>query len=207
MIHLSAYTYNIIRRVFRRLRMYALRPLFKSHGCRFWFDPDGYYTYRNIFVGDNVNLGIKPILIAELSEIHIGNHVMFGPEVVVIGGGHNIKVIGCFMTDVYEKTGNEDLGVIIEDEVWIGSRAMILRGVTIGRGAVIGAAALVNKSVPPYAIVGGNPAKVLRFRFGVDDILKHEEILYPANARLKREDLERWQREWKMLSPLRKVFL
>ncbi|MBI5750778.1 MAG: acyltransferase [Hydrogenophilales bacterium] len=54
--------------------------------------------------------------------------------------------------------------VKIEDDVWIGHGAIILRGVTIGAGAVVAAGALVNKDVPPYAIVGGVPAKVIRMR-------------------------------------------
>lgn len=194
----------LIQKFVRRLRMYIYRPQFKKYGAGFWFDPDGYYTYRNIIVGNNVNLGLKPIVMAELSEIHIGNHVMFGPEVVVIGGGHNTKVVGQFMTDAHEKTGNEDLGVIIEDDVWVGARAVILRGVHVGRGSIVGAGSLVTKSVPPYAIVGGNPAVVLTFRFNVDDILKHEEILYPVNDRLHHADVEKWQKESNMLNPVRK---
>jgi maltose O-acetyltransferase len=184
--------------------MYILRPLFKSYGADFWFDPDGYYTYRNIAVGDNVNLGLKPIIMAELSEINIGNHVMFGPEVVVIGGSHNTKVVGQFMVAVHEKTGNEDLGVTIEDDVWVGARAVILRGVCVGRGSIVGAGSVVTKSVPPYAIVGGNPAGILMYRFSVDDILKHEELLYPVNDRLQLADIEKWQNERNMLNPLRK---
>lgn len=195
------------RRIFRRSRMHIYRPLFGQHGSNFWFDPDGLYSYRNIHVGDNVNLGIKPIILAELSRIEIGSNVMFGPEVVVVGGGHNIGSVGTSMIDVSEKSGNEDLGVTIDDDVWIGSRAIILRGVSVGRGSVIGAGALVNKSVPPYAIVGGNPAKILAFRFGVTDILKHEAELYPFHKRYKREELEYWQREKKMLNPLRKAIL
>lgn len=187
--------------------MFIYRSLFSKCGSDFWFDPDGMYSYKNIRVGNNVNLGIKPILMAELSEIYIGNNVMFGPEVVVVGGGHNMGVVGQFMSNVHEKSGNEDFGVIIEDDVWVGSRAMILRGVKVGRGSVVGAASLVNKSVPPYAIVGGNPARVLGFRFSVDDILRHEEMLYQPSDRLQRVDLERWQVERKMLSPHRQTKL
>lgn len=194
----------LIQKSVRRLRMYIFRPLFKSYGANFWFDPDGYYSYRNITVGNNVNLGLKPIVMAELSEIHIGNHVMFGPEVVVIGGGHNTKVVGQFMTDVHEKTGNEDLGVIIEDDVWVGTRAVILRGVCVGRGSIIGAGSVVTKSVPPYAIVAGNPAVVLTYRFNVEDTMKHEEKLYPVNDRLQLKDVEMWHNEPSMLNPVRK---
>jgi acetyltransferase-like isoleucine patch superfamily enzyme len=195
---------NQWHRLNRRFQMYLYRPLFGKYGPGFWFDPDGMYSYGNIFVGKNVNFGIKPIIIAKLSRIEVGDNVIFGPEVIVIGGGHNIEIVGRFMSDVHEKTGNEDLGVIIEDDVWVGSRAMILRGVKVGRGSVVGAGSLVNKSVPPYAIVGGNPATVLEFRFSVDDILQHEKALYPPSRRFQRSHLEQWQFERKMLSPLRK---
>lgn len=191
-------------RVKRRLLMLIYRNLFGRAGKSLWFDPEGLYSYRNIYIGNNVSLGIRPTIMAELSEVHIGNNVMFGPEVSVIGGGHNVTVIGKPMSFVKEKTGNEDLGVIIEDDVWVGTRAVILRGVTIGRGSVIGANSLVTKSVPPYAIVGGNPAKLLRFRFSTDDILKHESLLYPPNLRLNRDQLDLFQRSHQMLNPIRK---
>ncbi|MEO0356168.1 MAG: CatB-related O-acetyltransferase [Cyanobacteria bacterium P01_A01_bin.3] len=60
--------------------------------------------------------------------------------------------------------------MVIENDVWIGERCTILSGVTIGSGSVVAAKSVVTKSVPPYAIVGGNPAKLIRFRF-TDEII------------------------------------
>jgi acetyltransferase-like isoleucine patch superfamily enzyme len=199
-----AHALNFQHRAWRRLRMYILRPLFGAYGKNFIFDPDGSYTFKNIFVGDDVNLGYRPVLMAALSEIRIGSHVMFGPEVVLIGGGHNTTVTQKFMTQIHEKTGNEDLGVVIEDDVWVGARTMILRGVKVGRGAVIGAGSVLTKSVPPYAVVAGNPVRVVRFRWDVETILKHEEILYPLGKRLSRLELKQLQKESAMLEPKRK---
>ena len=61
--------------------------------------------------------------------------------------------------------------------MWVGCNAVILKGVRVGRGAVVGAGAVVTKDVPPYAIVGGNPGKVIRFRFTEEQIQEHERIL------------------------------
>jgi serine acetyltransferase len=95
--------------------------------------------------------------------------------------------------------------VIVEEDVWIGGRTIILNGVHIGRGAVIGAGAVVRSRVPPYSIVIGNPARPHRLRGTVDQILAHEAKLYPPEKRLSRErlraietkiweDVKRWNR-------------
>jgi len=67
--------------------------------------------------------------------------------------------------------------IVIEDDVWIGHGVIVLSNVTIGRGAVIAAGSVVNKDVPPYGIVGGVPAKVLKMRFTPEQIKEHERIL------------------------------
>lgn len=185
--------------------MYLYRPLFASHGRNFHFDPDGFYSYENIHVGDDVSLGYRPVLLAGRSRILIGNKVMFGPQVMLVGGNHNATVVGQFMTDVSEKTPNDDLGVIIEDDVWVGARAVILRGVTLGRGTIVGAGFLVNASTPPYAIVAGNPARMVRFRWDVEAIMAHETRLYPPTKRFPQADLKRWRETGAMLPPLRKL--
>lgn len=180
---------ELSRKVWRRVGMWVLRPLFAAHGSRFWFDPLGLYTFENIAVGHDVSLGHAPVLMAAKSKISIGNHVMFGPQVVIIAGNHNSSVVGRFMTTVHEKRLDDDIDVNIDDDVWIGARAIVLRGVNIGRGAIVGAGAVVTKSVPPYAIVVGNPARVLRFRWDVETIVAHESVLYRAARRIPEKEL------------------
>lgn len=84
------------------------------------------------------------------------------------------------MFDVHEKLPENDLPVRIEDDVWVGTGAIILKGVVIGRGAVVAAGAVVTRDVPPYAIAAGVPAKVIRMRWNDEEIAKHEAML--ANA-------------------------
>ncbi len=76
-----------------------------------------------------------------------------------------------------EKRPSDDPGVVIEDDVWIGTRAIILAGARIGEGAVIAAGAVVNSDVPPYAIAAGVPARVLRYRWDETTIAEHKRLL------------------------------
>ncbi|MGD0548583.1 MAG: acyltransferase [Terracidiphilus sp.] len=170
--------------------MYLLLPLFKEHGSNIWFDPDGVYSFENIILGSDVFLGLCPTLIAAKSVIRIGNKVMFGPQVTVVGGRHNTAEIGRFMTDVTEKRPEDDLGVVIEDDVWVGTRAVILRGVTVGRGSIVAAGSVVTKNVPPYAIVAGCPARVIKFRWDVESLIRHEEMLYSLDLRIPEDKLK-----------------
>lgn len=164
-------------------------PLFGHHGKNFNFDPDGSYIFSNIFCGDDVNLGYKPIIKAALSKIIIGNKVMLGYNVTIIGGNHNTSKIGKFMYDVKEKRPTDDFGVIIEDDVWIGSNATILCGVTVGRGSIVAAGAIVTKDVAPYSVVGGVPARTIKYRWTLDQVLVHESQLYPQERRYSKTQL------------------
>lgn len=168
--------------------MYLLLPLFRHHGRNIWFDPDGLYSFRTISLGSDVFLGVAPT-ISSISSIRIGSKVMFGPHVTIMGGNHNTGVVGRFMADVTEKRPQDDPGVVIEDDVWVGANATILPGVTIGRGSIVAAASVVTKDVPPYTIVAGCPARVKRLRWDIETIRRHEQILYPPESRLSQETL------------------
>lgn len=80
--------------------------------------------------------------------------------------------------------------LVIEEDVWVGSNCTFLCKSHVCRGAVIGACSLVTNEVPPYSVVAGNPAKVIATRFTLEEVLKHEESLYPAEERLSRDYLE-----------------
>jgi maltose O-acetyltransferase len=180
-------------KIWQRGLMYLYRPLFAAHGRNFRFGPYGTYTFQTIFVGDDVSLNERPILLAAESKIIIGNKVMFGPEVMILAGDHNTSILGSFMYDVTDKRPQDDRDVMIEDDVWIGSRAIVLKGVIIGRGSIVAAGTVVSRNVPPYAIVAGVPARVVKYRWDVDSILRHEEVLYPPQQRLSREALSAHQ--------------
>ena len=107
----------------------------------------------------------------------IGNYCSFGPDVKIGQAQHAISYITTFQK-ICAKNINYSLNAVpssIDNDVWIGANAVIMQGVKIGNGAVIGANAVVTEDVPPYAIVVGVPAKVLKFRFSedvIDSIIK-----------------------------------
>ena len=178
-----------LQRIWRRARISLLMAQFNTHGKNISFDPDGVYSFENITLGSDVYLGHCPMLMAPKSMIRIGNHVMFGPYVTILGGNHNTEVIGRFMTAVTDKRPEDDIGVVIEDDVWVGARAVILDGIVVGRGSIVGAGSVVSKSVPAYSVVAGCPARVLKFRWDIESIIQHDKTLYDPKDRIPESKL------------------
>lgn len=185
-----AVAYILLRKIIKKLEMLVNSHAFRRHGKNFLFDPADCFTYHTIEAGDDVSIGSGAKFIAAESHIIIGNKVLFGPNVTIIGGNHNTSVVGKYMYDVQEKRPGDDMDVVIEDDVWVGTGVIVLKGVRVGRGSIIAAGAVVTKPVPPYSIVAGVPARVQKFRFDLPTIAQHEEILYPSEKRLNVDFLQ-----------------
>ena len=116
----------------------------------------------NIEIGEGCLINHNNVLQAGKvdGKIKIGNYVHTGANVMIIAFNHafDTREIPTIQQDYY------DANVTIEDDVWIGGGTIILAGVTIGKGAIIAAGSVVNHDVPQYAIVGGIPAKLLKYR-------------------------------------------
>lgn len=135
-----------------------------------------------VAVGRNTYGGIKLYSSAKNSRLNIGSFCSIGPEVTfIMNNEHRLNSLSTFPFRVKAlgETAPEALdkgGISIADDVWIGFGATILDGVHIAQGAVVGARALVTKDVPPYAIVGGCPAQVLRYRFSPEIVQRLKKI-------------------------------
>lgn len=116
---------------------------------------------QTLQIGDNVGIGQGSTFIAG-GGIIIGNNVMIANYVGILSNDHEYKDLTIPMKDQGMK--KEKTPIIIDDDVWLGYGAIVLKGVKIGKGAIIGAGSVVTRDVPPFAIAVGNPAKVVKYR-------------------------------------------
>lgn len=170
----------MIKKALKKSFLFKGYMAFKLHRfqCR-WEkkNEDNYTTANNIFDPSLVVVGtasygeLNVVSFASKTKLIIGKFVSIAQEVVFILDAEHytnhfstypfkVKFLG---VEKEEAFGKGD--IIVDDDVWIGYRSIIMSGVHIGKGAVIAAGSVVTKNVPPYAIVGGIPAKVIKYRF------------------------------------------
>jgi virginiamycin A acetyltransferase len=130
----------------------------------------GHYSYGM--------LNVQSMYVQTTEKLTIGNFVSIAPGATfLLGMNHQINTITTYplysrFIEYDKKDSTSNGKIIIEDEVWIGTNALILSGLTIGKGAIIAAGSIVTKDVPPYSIYGGNPAKLIKYRFSEDIIVE-----------------------------------
>lgn len=138
----------------KRLRAFCARHMLTSCGENVNVERHARFG-RGVTLGDRPGIGIN----ASIGEqTHIGSDVMMGPDCVIYTRNHRFDRLDIPMR---EQGYGPVEPVVIGDDCWIGGRVTILPGVHIGNGAVIAAGAVVTKDVPPFAVVGGVPAKII----------------------------------------------
>ena len=145
---------------------------------------------QNVFLyGDNglTNANIMTTHAKFIMRPHSG-----AAEGLRVSTGNHAMIIGRFYRSIKEeeKPKNLDKDVIVESDVWIGRNVTLLAGFIIGRGCTVAAGAVVTKPMPPYCVIGGVPAKPIKFKWTIEEILLHEKKLYPEDERYTRIELE-----------------
>jgi acetyltransferase-like isoleucine patch superfamily enzyme len=131
-----------------------------------------YSAHRDISIGDRVQFGPNCSILCDIS---LGNDILLAPSVAFIGrDDHRYDIPGI---SIWDSPRGDTSKTIVENDVWIGYGAIILSGVTIGTGSIVAAGAVVSNDVPPYSIVGGNPARLIKSRFADEQRGTHASML------------------------------
>jgi acetyltransferase-like isoleucine patch superfamily enzyme len=181
--------------------LYRLLSWYKSYFVRkrsFLFfgknsciNPPFNITPSNIYLGPETHIGCCCLISAVNAKFICKGHCAIAHHFTVHTGNH-ARIPGMFITDINDnnKPSGFDKDVIVEEDCWIGANVTLLSGVTIGRGTTVAAGSVVSKSLPPYSLCGGVPARFIKFYWNIEQILEHEEVLYSESDRYTRNELE-----------------
>lgn len=159
--HLPHSTIPVIGPLSEYFRLLVCKMIFKKCGRKVNIGQGARFSKGfNIEIDDYSGIGMN----CQVPEnIKIGKYVMMGHNVIVFGANHNFDRVDIPMIKQGIRTYKP---VIIEDDVWIGSNAIIMAGRIIRKGSIIGAGSVVTRDFPEYSIIAGNPAKIIRSRIG-----------------------------------------
>ena len=141
-------------------------------------------------MAEDTNIDAGAFILNSRAKFVIKKHSGAAVGLLVVTGNHmsvaglHLKQVNNKIKDSLETNHEMDKDIIVEEDVWIASHVTLLVGTVLGRGCEVGAGSVVRSKIPPYAIVVGNPCKVVGFRFTPEEIIKHEQVLYAENERL-----------------------
>lgn len=149
------------------------------------------YNPQNVYIEENVKLSSGLHILNSPSEkVIIKKYTVFAANCTIAPNSHRSTVtIPQFLLGA-SHINDSSTDIIIDEDVWLGTGVTILSGVHIGRGCIVGAGSLVTKSLPPYSVAVGSPAHIVKKIFSIEQIMRHEEVLYPKEERFTRQQLE-----------------
>lgn len=155
------------------------------------------YNPANLYLGEQTNIDSNAVIMNTRAKFIMRKWSGAAIGLLVVTGNH-MSVIGKHLKQVTDRVKDEidvnhsfDKDVVVDEDVWIGSNVTLLSGTHVGRGAEIGSQTVIRGTIPPYAIIVGNPAKVIGFRFTPEEIIEHEQALYAEEDRLSIDLLEK----------------
>lgn len=176
-----------------RLQFEIMRQKWKKKNSHNMTVPKRRFPIDKVFIGKYTYGDINVLSYNDQNVLKIGNYCSIAPEVTfLLSADHNTNCISSYPFKV--KVLNKELeglskgDIIVDDDVWIGYGSIITSGVYIGQGAIVAAGAVVTKNIPPYAIVGGVPSKIIRYRFS-DELI--QELLKVDFGKLDRKLIEK----------------
>ena len=200
-----------IKKIFLKIKFTIFKIKWRKQNIHNFTIPQNFFPIEDVSIGDFTYGDLNIYKFNDKSKIRIGRFCSIGQNTsFVIDADHPISHLSTYpykvkilQSEKYEAISKGD--IIIEDDVWIGFGAIIMSGVHIGQGAIVAAGAVVTKDVPPYAIIGGIPAKIIKYRFEenmINELLKVDyskltkDIINNHIEDLYMEIVEKKQFEW-----------
>lgn len=159
LIYLPKSNNKYLGRISKLLRYNCCKGIFKQCGKNVNIEKGAKFgSGSELIIGDYSGIGINASVPFNLT---IGNHVMMGPEVMILGSNHSFTDI---KTPMMYQPEQKCIRTIIESDIWIGAKAIIVPGRIIRQGSVIAAGCVLTKDFPSYSVIGGNPSKLIKQR-------------------------------------------
>ena len=154
-------------------------------------EPNLLSDYSKVLLYDGVDIDNGFTLISYSGRFIMKKNSSSAVGLTVVTGNHGRTIGQWFNISASQHSEDIEKDVVVEEYVWLGANVTLLSGVKVGRGATVGAGAVVRTNVPPYSIVTGNPAKVVGFSLKPEEVIEHEKVLYPEEERLPLDKLEK----------------
>lgn len=146
---------------------------------------------QNVYLDEHTLIQPNVTFIMNAGKVYVGKWSVIASNCTLITDNHiptvgvNHRMLGRY--HINDKVKD----IILEEDCWAGAGVTLLSGAKLGRGSIAAAGALVNKQVPPYAVVAGIPAKIIASVFTKEQILQHEQYLYPENERMGKDEIDK----------------
>ena len=174
----------------KKIRMLLFRRRFAAIGKHSYVNPNSQLVPENMYLDDYVVIQDNTNFISLNGKLYVKKYSVISSGCIIVPSPHILKVGVPFYVNAQYHIGDIDKDIVIEEDCWIGAGAILLPGVTIRRGSVVGAGAVVTKGTLPYSVVAGVPAKIIATKFNLQQVLQHEKKIYSESERLSEAKLK-----------------
>jgi virginiamycin A acetyltransferase len=149
-----------------------------------------YFDPQYVYLHEQTRLSNRTRVISSGGKFIMKKYSLAAVNLLVVTGNHTptVGIPSFIMVDTH--INDKEVDIVVEEDVWIGANVTLIPGAYLSRGVVCGAGCIVNRRIPPYAVVVGTPAKIIASKFSINQILEHEKALYEPSERFSEEFLE-----------------